>query len=105
MEIVEALIAKVTGLSEEQLVMMNGIYQFSLTGDAPVDCVLTVDNGVPQIVTGKNPDATVTIGMPVDDFASLVEGRLDAMGAFMSGRLWVNGAMDQAMKLSALFGM
>ena len=50
--------------------------------------------------SGAEPDCTIAIGM--DDFMAMADGSLDAVSAFMTGRLKVQGDMGIAMKLGSI---
>jgi putative sterol carrier protein len=80
----------------------DGVYQFHLTGEDGGEWALVIQDGTPRVETGNLPDAGVTVTMTAADFKDLVAGRLNAMTAFMSGKLQVNGNMGLAMKLSSL---
>ena len=47
-------------------------------------------------------DADCTLTATADTFQSLIEGDLDPTGAFMSGKLTVDGDMGLAMRLGSL---
>ncbi|MBC6403530.1 MAG: SCP2 sterol-binding domain-containing protein [Hyphomonadaceae bacterium] len=54
-------------------------------------------------VKAEDGEANCTISVSKDDFISLVQGDLDPMAAFMSGKLKVTGDMSVAMGLQSLF--
>lgn len=58
----------------------------------------------PNSVSNEDKDADCTVKMDMQDFKDLLSGDLNPMGAFMSGKLKVEGDMGVAMKLSSLFG-
>jgi putative sterol carrier protein len=49
-------------------------------------------------------DADCTLTASAETFQSLLDGDLDPTGAFMSGRLTVDGDMGLAMRLGSLLG-
>lgn len=56
-------------------------------------------------VRASDEDADVTLSADADTFRSILEGETDPTGAFMSGKLTVDGDMAIAMQLaSALAG-
>ena len=65
------------------------------------------DNGVifidavtmPSSVTNEDKEADCTVRMTMADFESIASGDLDAMTAFMMGKIKVDGDMGIAMKL------
>ncbi len=58
----------------------------------------------PPEVSNENKDADCTISMEMDDFLSMMDGELNAMNAFMGGKMKIDGDMSVAMKLSSVFG-
>jgi len=55
-------------------------------------------------VSASDGDADCTVQLTMDDFQALVNGDLNPMSAFMSGKLKIDGDMGVAMKLQNLFG-
>ena len=64
--------------------------------DCGDDGVLVIDN---QSVSTEDQDADCTIGVSLEDLQSIIAGELDPTGAFMQGKLKVDGDMSVAMKL------
>ena len=59
-------------------------------------------NQAPPAVTNDDAAADCTIKMDFSDFADLIEGKLDGMSAFMTGKLKIEGDMGVAMKLKSI---
>lgn len=86
--------AKLTGI--------KGVFQFDLSGaDSGVHSIAIAD-GKAAVSEGASASADITITMASNDFADMVEGRLDPMAAFMGGKLKVKGDMMLAMQLQSL---
>ncbi len=64
--------------------------------------VLLDGNQNPPAVTNDDTAADCTIKMDFSDFADLIEGKLDGMTAFMTGKLKIEGDMGVAMKLQSI---
>ena len=60
--------------------------------------------GSENVVSTENKEADCTISMKPEDFSALISGDLNPMGAFMSGKIKVDGNMGVAMKLQGLLG-
>ncbi|MCY6379170.1 SCP2 sterol-binding domain-containing protein [Hoeflea prorocentri] len=85
-EIAESIKDRVAAGSFDSVVKFN-------CGD---DGVLVVDN---QTVSTEDQEADCTIGISLEDLQSIVAGELDPTGAFMQGKLQIEGDMSVAMKL------
>ena len=68
--------------------------------DLGADGVIFVDGAsVPNTVTNRDSDAQCTVVVTLEDFQNIAKGDLDAMTAFMMGKLKISGDMGVAMKL------
>lgn len=81
---------------------VNGVYQFELSGEEPLDFYFKLSDGVSEVVEGKADNPSITISMSGSDFKDMQNGNLNGMAAFMSGKLKVKGDMSLAMKLENL---
>ncbi|HBX24492.1 MAG TPA: hypothetical protein DEF34_12805 [Desulfotomaculum sp.] len=79
-------------------------YQFCLSGEGGGDYNVVFADGTGQVNEGLADNANITIRMEAVDFLDLTTGKLDAMGAFMTGKLKVEGDMSLAMRLQGLLG-
>ena len=82
---------------------IKATYQFELTGEGGGDWVLEIANQQCQVKeeVAAAPDATINLAAA--DYVALVKGELDAVGAFMRGKLKVKGNVGLAMKALNLF--
>lgn len=67
------------------------------------DGKIFVDGNNGNAVSNDDADADCTLQVSMADFVDMAEGRLNAMNAFMGGKLKVLGDMSVAMKLQSLF--
>lgn len=81
---------------------IKAVFQFEITGPDPGNFFVTIGEGSGKVDEGNAPSPNVTITMASNDFADMVEGRLDSMAAFMGGKLKVTGDMMLAMQLQNL---
>lgn len=82
---------------------MNKTFQWNITGDEAGKWAFKVANGTGEVIPGgvEKPDVTFTVS--AQDWIAITEGKLDAMNAFMTGKLKTSGDMMLAMKLQQLF--
>jgi putative sterol carrier protein len=61
------------------------------------------DTVTPATVSNADEYANCTVRVSLSNFNKLISGDMNAMGAFMMGKIKVDGDMSIAMKLSNLF--
>ena len=74
----------------------EGSFDSIVKFDCGDDGVLVIDN---QTVSTEDQEADCTISVSLEDLQSIIAGELDPTGAFMQGKLKVDGDMSVAMKL------
>lgn len=84
---------------------LKAVYQLHLTGDCGDSWHLTIADQRCELEPGCAHEPDVTITLSVDDWKELVAGRLDPVGAYLSGRLQVSGDLTLATRLKGLFGL
>jgi putative sterol carrier protein len=99
-EIIEAM---PSAFRPERARGIKATYQFELTGEGGGNWVLEIANQQCQVREGIAAAPDATISLAAADYVALVKGELDAMGAFMKGKLKVKGNMGLAMKVINLF--
>lgn len=81
---------------------INAVYQFNISGPSggnwSVDC--TKPGG--EVRPGQASNAKCTVTCTDSDFLNIVNGKLNAQMAFMSGKLKIQGDMGLAMKLQQI---
>ena len=82
---------------------MTKTLQWNITGDEAGVWAFQIVNGEGKMIPGgvEKPDVTFTVGDK--DWLSITQGNLDAMNAFMTGKLKIAGDMMLAMKVPTLF--
>jgi putative sterol carrier protein len=80
----------------------DAVLQFNITGDDGGTWVVDIKNGVASVSNGAaaSPNMTVTTSGP--DMLAIVNGDLNAVSAFMQGRVRIEGDMSLAMKLQTV---
>ena len=78
-------------------------FQWNITGDEASVWAFKIVSGQGELIPGgvEKPDITITVGDK--EWISIVEGKLTAMNAIMSGKFKVSGDMTLAMRLQQLF--
>jgi len=82
---------------------INATYKFTVQGDGGGTWFVDLTQGS-GVISESDADANCSITIGDKDLVDVVNGKLNAQMAFMSGKLKVAGDMALAMKLTQLFG-
>jgi putative sterol carrier protein len=85
-----------------KLAGMKAVFQFDISGADPGIYSVAIADGKAAVSEGTSASSNITITMASNDFADMVEGKLDGITAFMGGKLKVKGDMMLAMQLQSL---
>lgn len=80
---------------------MDDVFQFSFS-DAE-DYYLEVKDGTLDVQQGTHDDPSVTLSMSTDTLKGVMNGEINGMTAFMTGKLKATGNVMLATKLTSLF--
>lgn len=84
---------------------LNTSVQFSLSGAEAGSWTVVIANGKVAVSEGPADSPAATISMDSDDFVAMTSGELNAMAAFMGGKIQVDGDLNTVMQLQSLMGM
>lgn len=86
---------------------IDAIFQFDITGDGGGTYTLNLKSGRTKdfLIVGPSSDAGVKITVSSSDWQDMLDGKLDAMAAFMGGKIKLDGDMSLAMKLPKILKM
>ncbi len=82
---------------------VTAVYQFDLSGEDGGQYQLHIADRSCRVTPGIHPTPDVTLSMAGEDCLAVLEGRLNGVSAFLSGRLRVDGDLGLAMRLASLF--
>jgi putative sterol carrier protein len=85
----------------------NAIYQFVITGDGGGEWSMDLTKGKTSDFvdqgTHASPGATITVS--AEDWLGMLNGSLNPMQAFMSGKIKIDGDMTLAMSLQQVMNL
>lgn len=81
---------------------LNATIQFDLSGDNGGAYWLRIAEGKAEAGAGQSESPRMTLKAKADDFVSILNGSLNPMQAFMTGKVKIVGDTGLAMKLMPL---
>jgi putative sterol carrier protein len=84
---------------------LDAVFQFDITGDSGGAWVLLVRDGVCEVREETHENPNVSLSMTGDTWLSILNKELNAVQAFLSGRLKISGDMMLAQKIPDLFSL
>ena len=91
-------------LESQDITDMDVTIQFELSGDNGGSWMAVVKGGKANVSKGTAEDPTATIKMDGDDFVAMTSGELNAVSAFMTGKIKVEGDLNTVMKFQSMLG-
>jgi putative sterol carrier protein len=82
---------------------VNAVFQFDITGQGGGNWNVEVKAGTCQVSEGKANAPTVTVTMSSETWLAMANKQINAMQAFMSGKLKVSGDIMLAQRIPDLF--
>jgi len=75
----------------------------SLKFDCGADGIIVIDGSVvPNTISNEDRETDCTIGISTENLQAMLDGELNGVSAFMSGKIKVEGDMSVAMKLQSV---
>ena len=103
-EVAEIFSDMATKVDPSKVGTINALIQFDLSGENGGLYWVKLDNGQAESGEGTADNPNMTLKSTADDWVAVYNGELNAMNAFMNGKLKIQGDMGLAMKLQAIIG-
>jgi putative sterol carrier protein len=82
---------------------LNKTIQWNINGEQAGSWAIKIENQTCQLIKGSADKADLTLSMSDQTWLDIAEGRLDAMKAFLSGKVKTAGDVMLATRLSQVF--
>ena len=82
---------------------MDAVIQFKLSGEEASDWIVIIKDGGCKVEQGEHEAPTMTLSADSQDYKDIVTGKLNAMNAFMQGKVKLQGNLNLAMKFAEIF--
>ncbi len=82
---------------------VSGVVQCMFSGDQASDWVIKIENQTCSVEEGVTTNPDLTIKADAEDGVNLLTGKMDAMRAYMLGKVKVFGDLSLGMKLINFF--
>src|SRR5581483_1772728 len=82
---------------------MTKTFQWNISGEQASVWAFKIVNGDGELIPGGVEKPDITINVSDQNWLAIIEGKLDPMNAFMTGKVKISGDMMLAMKLQQLF--
>ncbi|MBI5251434.1 MAG: SCP2 sterol-binding domain-containing protein, partial [Desulfomonile tiedjei] len=79
------------------------VFQYKISGPGGGDWVVAIKDGACTVEKGVHASPTTTIIMSDEDFLSLITKKLNAMQAYTSGKLKIQGDLMKSQLIEKLF--
>ncbi|VDL80753.1 unnamed protein product [Nippostrongylus brasiliensis] len=89
-------------LTKETVNKVNGVLEFTLTGNGERKITVDLKHGSGSVTEGGSEKADVRFTLSASDFVRMFTGKITPTSAFMSKKLNIKGDMTMAVKLEAL---
>ena len=82
---------------------LDVVFQFKISGPGGGDWQVVVKDGACEVMEGVHERPTTTVKMGDGDFIQLISGKLNAMSAYTSGKLKIEGDLMKSQLIEKLF--
>lgn len=84
----------------DEIKTWNKVFQFNIGGGEPF--YIEFSNGVMKVEAGTHPSPTATLTMDKEVLEDILKGELDAMAAFIRGKMRITGNVIETTHLRKL---
>ena len=82
---------------------LNKTIQWNISGEEAGKWAVKIANQTCEVISGGIEKPDLTLSMGDKDWLAITEGKLDAMNAFMTGKVKATGDISLAMRINNIF--
>lgn len=101
-ETTQEIFEDMVNMPKDKVGDLNTVILFDLSGEGSGKWTLKLEDGKAVVDDGETATPAMTLSMSGPDFLAMSNGELNAMNAFMQGKIKIAGDMGLAMKLQTI---
>jgi putative sterol carrier protein len=99
---VQNVLDNISRVDKTKIAGINAVILFDLSGEEGGKWTATLADGEVKVEEGETASPSMTLSMDAQDLVAMSNGELNAVAAFMQGRIKISGDMSLAMRLQSI---